>query len=191
MRAINIIGLVAVQAVGLAGCGGAAMDASIGGTLTGLASASTVVLQDNGAANLSLTANGSFEFATFLPTDASYTVTVLTQPVGQTCTVANASGTVDATDNVTDVAVTCVTSASLVGTVSGLAAGTSVTLGDAGVLLPIASNGAFAFPGVLPDGTAYSVTVTVPPVGETCTVTNGQGTVPASGIAASISIACS
>src|SRR6185312_2715850 len=72
---------------------------TIGGTVTGLSG--TVVLQDNGGDNLSVTQNGSFTFATKVNSGAAYAVTVLTQPAAQTCTVASGSGTASA--NVTNV----------------------------------------------------------------------------------------
>jgi hypothetical protein len=191
MRALCGFGL-AVPAALLVACGGTASDVTIGGTLSGLGIGLSVVVQDNGGDNTTLAANGSFQFPTLLATGANYNVTVLTQPIGQTCTVGNASGLVDETaDNVTNVTLTCAASASLTGTVSGLAAGTSVTLSNGSVQLPIAANGAFAFPGLLAAGTAYSVTVLVQPAGEQCTVTNGQGTVPVSGLATSVSVVCS
>ena len=77
---------------------------TVGGTVSGLSG--TVVLQDNGGDNLSLTANGSFTFATSLASGAAYSVTVGTNPSGQTCTVSGGSGTVG-TANVTSVTVTC------------------------------------------------------------------------------------
>ena len=77
---------------------------TVGGTVSGLSG--TVVLQDNGGDNLSLSANGSFTFATALAGGAAYSVTVGTNPPGQICTVANGSGTIAAA-NVTNVAVTC------------------------------------------------------------------------------------
>ena len=163
----------------LVACGGGG-SASIGGTLSGLNSGLSIELQDNGTDTLTLSANGSFSFATSIAAGGNYDVTVLTQPTGQTCTVSKPSGTVDSNgDDVSNIAVSCVTSSSLVGTVSGLNAGTSVTLSNAGVLLPIASNGSFAFPGTLAVGTSYAVTIAVAPVGETCTVTNGTGTIVA------------
>ena len=67
------------------------------------------MLQDNGGDNLSVTANGTFTFATALANGAAYNVTVLTNPSGQTCTVTNGSGTI-ASANVTNVAVTCTNS---------------------------------------------------------------------------------
>ena len=68
------------------------------------------MLQDNGGDDLSVTANGPFTFATKLAGGAAYTVTVKTNPSGQTCSVANGSGTIAAAD-VTNVAVTCTTTA--------------------------------------------------------------------------------
>ena len=86
--------------------GGNAASYSVGGTVSGLSG--TVVLQDNGGDNLSVTANGSFTFATALAGGAAYNVTVKTNPSGQTCTVSNGSGTVGSA-NVTNVAVSCTT----------------------------------------------------------------------------------
>ena len=65
---------------------------SVGGSVSGLSG--TVVLQDNGGDNLSVSANGSFTFATQLAGGAAYAVTVQANPSGQTCTVANGSGTI-------------------------------------------------------------------------------------------------
>ncbi len=66
------------------------------------------MLRNNGADDLSVSANGPFAFATALTTGSTYAVTVLTQPSGQTCTVSNGSGTIG-TANVTTVTVSCVT----------------------------------------------------------------------------------
>ena len=76
----------------------------MGGTVSGLSG--TVVLQDNGGDNLSVSANGSFTFATRLAGGAAYSVTVKTNPSGQTCTVTGGSGTIGSA-NVTNVAVSC------------------------------------------------------------------------------------
>ena len=66
----------------------------------------TVVLQDNGGDNLSVSANGPFTFSTPVAGGTGYNVTVKTNPSGQTCTVSSASGTV-ASANITNVAVSC------------------------------------------------------------------------------------
>ena len=58
---------------------------TVGGTVSGLSG--TVVLQDNSADDLSLSANGTFTFATTLVSGANYSVTVKTNPAGQSCTV--------------------------------------------------------------------------------------------------------
>ena len=78
------------------------------------------MLQDNGGDNLSVGANGTFTFATSLVGGASYSVTVKTNPSGQSCTVSNGSGTVGSA-NVTSVAVSCANAASYTvgGTVFG------------------------------------------------------------------------
>ena len=76
---------------------------TIGGTITGLSG--TVVLQDNGGDNLTLTADGTFTFSTGLALGSPYNVTVFTQPAGQSCAVTFGSGTVNA--DVTTVQVTC------------------------------------------------------------------------------------
>ena len=83
------------------------MTYSVGGTVSGLSG--TVVLQDNGADQLSVSASGSFTFATQLASGAAYNVTVQANPSGQTCTVSNGSGTVGSA-NVTNVAVSCAAS---------------------------------------------------------------------------------
>jgi len=80
-------------------------DATIGGTVSGLNG--TLVLQNNGGNNLATATNGTFQFTQKVAAGRPYAVSVLTHPEGQTCTVANASGTANA--NVTNVAVTCTT----------------------------------------------------------------------------------
>jgi len=77
---------------------------TIGGTVSGLTG--TVVLKDNGSDSLSLVTDGSFTFATPIASGAAYTVSVATQPTGQTCAVTNGSGTVGSAD-VTNVTLTC------------------------------------------------------------------------------------
>lgn len=66
----------------------------IGGTLTGLASGANVILLDNGGDALTLSANGSYDFATALLNSAPFNVTVGTQPIGELCAVSGGSGNV-------------------------------------------------------------------------------------------------
>ncbi len=105
---------------------------TIAGTISGLASGQSVVLSDNGANPLTVSANGSFAFSQKVAYNGSYAVSVATQPVGQTCTVGSATGA-GVTSNVNAVAVVCSTSTYAIGgTVSGLASGQQVTLDDNG-----------------------------------------------------------
>jgi len=174
--------------LGVAACLGGS--AKVGGTLSGLPSGNSVTLQNNGADNLTLNQNGSFQFDGMIDGAKAYSVTVLTQPASATCSVANGSGNIDSAGrDVTNVAVTCVSTASITGTVSGLGSGTSVTLINGSNTLVIASNGSFAFSGVLAAGTAYNVTVSTQPAGQSCSVAGGSGTVVA-GTPTNIVVTC-
>jgi hypothetical protein len=114
----RLFGLVPVTALAvLAACGGGGDSPpppatyTVGGTLSGMATSKYIILQNNGGNDINLVGNGSFTFTNPLTTGSSYNVTVLTQPVGQTCVVANGSGTVGG-NNVTNVSVTCNNNAS-------------------------------------------------------------------------------
>jgi len=78
---------------------------TIGGTIAGL-TASGLVLQDNGADNLSVASSAtSFTFATALTAGSSYSVGIKQYPYGQFCSLSNQAGS--AGTNITTVAVTC------------------------------------------------------------------------------------
>ena len=164
---------------------------TVGGRLTGLVSGGDVELLLNGSNGQTLTADGDFVFPALLD-GANYTVSVSAQPASQVCSVANGSGTL-AGANVTNVLVTCVDDDyTLGGHISGLEANESVVLqNNAGDDLTLAADGSFTFPSSLNFGDAYDVTVlTQPPApSETCTVSNGSGTMPANNIN-SVSVTC-
>ena len=84
---------------------GASVSYAVGGTLDGLAGGD-LVLQLNGSGDLALSADGSYAFVPRLVDGAGYVVTVRTQPQGQLCTLANATGTVQGAD-AADVDVSC------------------------------------------------------------------------------------
>jgi hypothetical protein len=165
----------------------------VGGSVTGLAG-SGLVLQNNGGDNLPLSADGPFTFATALVAGDHYGVTVLEQPAGQSCTVANGSGAIVAAD-VTGVAVSCVSNPeprfTIGGTVSGLSGAGLVLRNNGGDALPITANGAFTFATALPTGTQYVVTVAGQPANpsQTCTVSRGSGTVASSNVT-SVAVSC-
>jgi hypothetical protein len=152
---------------------------TIGGTVSGLTG--TMVLQDNGGDNLSVSGNGSFTFATSLASGSAYAVTVLTQPSGQTCFVNNGSGNVGKR-NVTGVTVTCAAgngTFTIGGTVTGLTGSGMVLQDNLSNNLMITGNGSFTFSTAIAAGSGYSVTVLTQPSSPTqsCTVGNASGTV--------------
>jgi hypothetical protein len=164
---------------------------TVSGRLTGLAAGSRVVLEDNGADTLALTANGSFSFVKPVAFDATYAVTVVTEPAGATCTVLNGTGA-GVTANVTSIVVTCSPiTFTLSGTLNGLTNGTQVTLqNNAANPLTLSADGAFTFSTAIADFGAYNVTVGTQPAEQTCSVINGQGTQVTANVA-SITVTCS
>ena len=156
---------------------------TVGGTVSGLSG--TVVLQNNGGDDLSVTADGSFTFATGLADGATFLVTVKTNPTGQTCTVANGSGAISAA-NYTGVVVTCVTNTTqyhLGGTVTGLAAGKSMILRytvNENHEKTLTASGDFDL-GQYTEGIGYSASISTQPSGQRCSITEGaSGTVNSS-----------
>jgi len=79
---------------------------TLGGTVSGLAAGVTLVLQNNGADNLTVSANGKFTFAAPVNAGSAYNVTLLTLPAGQTCTLTYSAGTGTGAD-IADVTVIC------------------------------------------------------------------------------------
>lgn len=161
---------------------------TVGGTLSGLVTGDTVVLQDNGGDNLSLTTNGPFTFANPLIAGATYTATILTNPTLPTqlvCAVTAATGTI-ATSDVTSIQVTCAPPTYTIGgTLTGILAGDTVVLKDNnGDDLPLTTTGPFTFHTPLQAGAAYSVTAANPttPTPITCNVTGGTGLMPAASV---------
>jgi len=159
----------------------------IGGTVSGL-TGTGLVLRNNGGDNLAISANGAFTFSTQLKKDASYSVTVFTQPSGQTCTVTNGTGT--AKGNVTNVAVACAGSGFTVGgSVTGLTGTGLVLQNNGGSDLAISASGAFTFPGLLANAASYNVTVRTLPTGQGCAVANGSGTIAGANVT-NVAVTC-
>ena len=163
---------------------------TIGGTVSGLNPSTSVTLLDNGGNALTVSANGSFTFTTAIASGSTYSVTVGTQPTGETCTVTNGSGTVGSA-NVTNVAVACATpkAYTIGGTVSGLTTSSVTLLDNGGNALTVSTNGPFVFTTPIASGSTYSVTVGTEPNGQTCTVTNGSGTVGSADVT-NVAVAC-
>ncbi|WP_028387723.1 DUF1566 domain-containing protein [Legionella fairfieldensis] len=155
---------------------------SVGGSVTGLAVSESVVLQNNGGDTLTVNSNGAFTFPTPIAQGATYNVTILTQPATQTCTVTSGSGTAGGS-NITTVQVQCSINAYTVGgTLSGLSSGTVVLQNNGADNLSLSSDGAFTFTSTVAQGAPYNVTVLTQPPSQTCTVTNGSGTMGAGNV---------
>ena len=110
LLSLPVIGLAAV----LSGCGHSTQPVviappttdSIGGIVAGLSG--TVVLQNNGGDNLSLSSDGSFVFPVTLQPNTPYAVTVVTQPLNQVCSISNGTGTSGVAGTaVTNIAIAC------------------------------------------------------------------------------------
>ncbi len=164
---------------------------AVGGRVNGLAGNTQLVLQNNGADNLTVSADGPFSFGARVAAAGAYAVTVLTQPVGAVCTVANAHGS-QISNNVTNIVLTCSPETFTVGgTLSGLASGAQVTLDNNGAdPVTLTSNGSFVFATPLAYLGSYDVTVATQPHAEACTVTNGTGPHIAANVT-DVNVACS
>jgi large repetitive protein len=153
---------------------------TVGGAVSGLSGAG-LVLQLNGAGDLTVPGNGAFTFAGALSDGVSYDVTIRSQPTNpaQTCNVTSGAGRI-AGGNVSNVAVVCAsgsTAFSVGGSVMGLTGSGLVLRLNGTHDLPISGAGEFIFPVDVATGTAYNVRVGVAPSNpaQTCTVDNGEG----------------
>jgi hypothetical protein len=193
---LAVITQLSIALIAAVGCGGgkststASATYTIGGTVTGL-TGTGLVLQDNSGNKLTVSANAaSFTFSTAVTSGGAYSVTVLTQPAGQSCEVNNGSGT--STANVTTVNVVCNQAYTIGGSVLGLS-GAGLVLQDNGgnnlTVTASATSYAFTFDGSIPSGGAsYSITVFSNPAGQTCTIANPFGTATAN--VANVNVFC-
>jgi hypothetical protein len=166
---------------------------TVGGTVSGLVGAG-LVLQNNGGNDLPVSANGAFTFPTGIASGSPYNVSVKTQPSGpsQACSVSGGSGTIG-NANVSSVVINCASNTYTVGgTITGLN-GTVVLKNNGTNALTLTANGSFAFSVPIASGSPYAVTVstqpTYPPRAQTCTVTNGSGTMPSANVT-NVSVNC-
>ncbi|MBD3815395.1 MAG: hypothetical protein IE913_02840 [Halothiobacillus sp.] len=147
-----------------------------------------MTLQNNGTDTLSINSTGGFTFPTALASGSTYNISISLQPSGQTCTVTNGAGTVD-TSNVTNIGVNCVTITHTVNAaISGLSAGSTMTLqNNTTDSLTASADGTYPFSQKIAEGATYAVTVATQPTGQTCTVSNGSGTMGTTDVTASVS----
>lgn len=156
---------------------------SVKATVTGLVGSGLELV--NGSDELAITQDGTFTFPTKVKSKGAFHVTIgsgVANPQ-QTCTITGGQGTVTNAD--VTVAVACVTDTfKLGGTIQGLADGRTLTLFADGIgSKSFGANGAFTLSSLIDSGSSYDVEVTQQPAGQTCTVTNGQGTITTADVA--------
>lgn len=149
----------------------------LSGTLSGLLGSTQVVISTNGS-SLTLNTNGQFQFPA-MNYNTAYNVVVNSATGSQTCLAAANTGNL--TDDISTVSIVCQYLApnyfSLIGTVSGLLSGQSVTLSNGADSQLITADKTFTLNSIQ-GGTTYNVTaVTGDPSIYSCTVTNGSGTI--------------
>ncbi|MFO0621829.1 MAG: fibrinogen-like YCDxxxxGGGW domain-containing protein [Polyangia bacterium] len=81
----------------------------VGGSVTGLTG--SLVLQNNGGDDVTVGADGAFEFATPVAIGAGYAVTIKTQPANLFCSVTSGTGTIT-NAAISNISISCVTPAS-------------------------------------------------------------------------------
>jgi hypothetical protein len=179
--------------LGLAACGGGGGGTpsfQVSATITGI-TGSGLVIQLNGANDITVSSNGSVTFSTPILSGSPFSVTVKSQPTNpwQTCVVSPASGTVTAP---VSTSITCtINTYSVGGSVSGLA-GNGLTLqNNSGDDLVISQNGSFSFKTLPQSGSSYSVSIKNQPTSliQSCVISNASGKITDANIT-SVGVKC-
>ena len=151
---------------------------TVGGNVTGLSG--TVVLEDNGGDDATVSSNGSFAFGTPIASGQPYAVTVLTQPLGpisQTCTVTSGAGTIAGAPITAQI--DCVTNNyKLQASVNGLTQ-PGLTLANGTDSVSVITSGTVTVSAAVPSGASYTVSIAAQPATQTCAIVSPGGTVAA------------
>lgn len=175
-------------ALGLAACGGSSGQLLLGGTVAGVTK-DTLVLQNNGAHDMTITGSGTFYFNDLIGIDQQYNVTVKSVPSNvDHCDLANASGR--SAFNVTNIVVSCVLKTHTVSaSVSGLAGATGLVVVNGSTQIPVpADNSSFPL-GKIGEDQPYGFAVLTQPAGRICSIANGSGTMGSADIS-NVAITC-
>jgi uncharacterized repeat protein (TIGR03803 family) len=161
---------------------------TLSGSVSGLSS-SGLVLSVNSTGVPVASGASTVTLASGLTSGTAFSVSVQTQPTGETCSVAGGMGTI-ASANYANVVVTCATQAySLGGTVSGLSS-TGLVLANGSNSVTVASGASsFTLPTAVAFGSSYNVTVSTQPAGQSCAVAHGSSTMPAAAVT-SVAVTC-
>lgn len=162
---------------------------TIGGVVAGLSS-SGLILKNADSALAVPTGQTSFVFPASIANGSTYSVSISTQPSGQTCSVSNGAGTINAA-NVTNISITCSTNSYKVGgSIAGLSTGGLVLANGSDMTAPLsAGTVVFNLPSLVATGGSYNITVKTHPSGLYCTVDKGSG-VMANAAVTNVSVNC-
>lgn len=154
---------------------------TISGTITGLSQSGLKLMAS--ATNTVTVASGATSFT--LPDQimggSNYSVTVQSQPLSETCSIVNGSGTAQA--NVTNVTVKCsINTYTIGGLITGLNSDGLVLSNGSDTLSLSHGSSAFVFATKQPMGASYAVAVQTQPSAGQCQVTNGSGTMPSAAV---------
>jgi hypothetical protein len=198
----HVFGVITIAVLG--GCGGGGNGGAgsspsdvtyvLGGTVAGLVSGGQLLLLSGAGTQVTLKANGNFEFPDRLRAGTPFTIAINRHPVGQNCTVSPSAGMIPTPGaDLRTLTVVCVNSPyQLGGTVTGLATGASLTLRDGGrddVTALVSANGTFSFPTRYAQGATYAVSVLTQPAGQDCRVTAPTGTFGSASVS-SVAVTC-
>jgi hypothetical protein len=162
----------------LAACGGSGSGSlPLSGSIQGLNRAG-LVLSNNGKQLVIDGVPGTFSFPDLIAPDTDFEIKVDKSPVGQQCAAFNNKNKANYY-TVSQTVISCTTdSYALGGSISGLTGnGLVLANGDARVS-PQAGATDFTFASLVPNAAPYGVTVLTQPTNQTCTVSNGTGTMP-------------
>jgi hypothetical protein len=158
------------------------------GALSGLDSSGLVI--KNGSELLRIQdGSTTFSFQKTVAAGTPFEVTVNTQPIGKTCSVANGTGKM-VSSGLNNVQITCANNSySIAGSIAGLNTA-GLRLSNGGELINISSGSqVFTFANPVAYGGGYGVVVDSQPDGHTCSVSNGTGTLGAGNVT-SVQITC-
>lgn len=197
-------GLIAIILIcSLQGCGGGSTSIdttdsrfTLTATVSGLISGAQVVLSTE-SDSVTASGNGAIDFSKKLANGANYSISVSSQPTGQTCSISDASGTI-ASVNVKNILVNCITnpaptysaSYSVSYSVSGLSNGQTVSVNNGIETVNSTSNANYTFNNRLTNGSSYVVSIATQPTNQFCKISNASGVISNSNIS-NISISCS
>jgi hypothetical protein len=157
---------------------------TIDGIVSGLNG--TLVLQNSGGADMTLTTNGTFQIETQVFEGDSYHISISRQPSEGVC--ALYGGTGPKKGHTPELSIRCGEPRTIGGTVTGLN-GTLVLYAEGIGNLTLEQNGAYTLP-PMPINALYNVSVETQPNGQVCEVSNGYGEVPDNDVN-NINITCS